>query len=108
MTRQETDQKIKSIVDEIVKNYKPDKIFLFGSFAWGNPTEDSDIDLFVVKKSEKPSIKMMQEIYELIFDQGGAVDVLVYTPEQLERRKEIGDPFVLKIINNGKLLYATK
>jgi len=37
---------------------------------------------------------------------GGAIDILVYTPEQIERRKKINDPFILKIINEGKLLYA--
>ncbi|MEK7664776.1 MAG: nucleotidyltransferase domain-containing protein [Patescibacteria group bacterium] len=102
------EKEIKKTTDVIVEKYQPEKIYLFGSFAWGNPTKDSDIDLFVVKKSEKPTIKMMQEVYEIIFGVGGPVDVLVYTPEQLERRKELGDPFVLKIINNGKLLYATK
>lgn len=102
------EKEIKKITDVIVEKYQPEKIYLFGSFAWGTPTKDSDVDLFVVKRSKKSSIEMMQEVYEIIFGVGGAVDVLVYTPEQLERRKELGDPFVLKIINNGKLLYATK
>lgn len=108
MTRQEIDQRIKSIIDEIAKNYKPDKIFLFGSFAWGNPTKDSDIDLLVIKKSEKPILEMIKDVYKIVFKKGEAVDVLVYTPEQLEKRKKINDPFILNIINNGKLLYAGK
>ncbi|MEK7658313.1 MAG: nucleotidyltransferase domain-containing protein [Patescibacteria group bacterium] len=108
MTEQENEQKIKSIVDKITEEYKPEKIFLFGSFAWGNPTKDSDIDLFVVKKSDKSTLEMMKDVYNIIFEKGEAVDVLVYTPEQLEKRKKIGDPFILKIINNGKLLYGTK
>ncbi|KKQ21622.1 MAG: hypothetical protein A3G45_02780 [Candidatus Staskawiczbacteria bacterium RIFCSPLOWO2_12_FULL_37_15] len=106
MTKQETEQKIKSISDKIVAEYKPEKIILFGSFAWGNPTKDSDIDLLVVKKSNKSTLEMMRDIYEIIFDKGEAVDVVAYTPEQLEKRKKIGDPFVLNIINNGKILYA--
>lgn len=108
MTKQEADQKIQNVVDKIAKEYKPEKIFLFGSFAWGKPDKNSDIDLFVVKKSSKSTLEMIKDIYNIIFDEGEAVDVLVYTPEQLEKRKKIGDPFVFKIINNGKLLYGTK
>ena len=44
---------IKAMVDRIVKNYKPEKIILFGSFALGKPNIDSDIDLFVECKEEK-------------------------------------------------------
>ncbi len=51
---------------------------------------------------------MVRDIYRIIFKKGEAVDILVYTPEQLERRKKLNDPFVLDIINNGKLLYARK
>jgi len=102
------EKEIKRITDVIVEKYQPEKIYLFGSFAWGTPTKNSDVDIFVVKRSKKSSIEMMQEVYEIIFGVSGAVDVLVYTPEQLEIRKELGDPFVLRIINNGKLLYATK
>ncbi|MEK7562351.1 MAG: nucleotidyltransferase domain-containing protein, partial [Patescibacteria group bacterium] len=88
--------------------YKPEKIILFGSFAWGEPNENSDIDLLIVKKSNKPNIEMMKDVYRIIFRQGEAVDVLVYTPEQFERRKKIGDPFIAKIINKGKILYGTR
>lgn len=108
MTEKEINQKIKNVVDEIVKEYKPEKIILFGSFAWGKPTKDSDIDLFVVKKSDKSTLEMTKDVYEIIFDKGEAVDVLVYTPDQLEKRKKLGDYFVLNIINNGKLLYVAK
>ena len=47
-------QKLKEITDKIVKEYKPEKIILFDSYAWGKPQEWSDIDLFVVKKQKNP------------------------------------------------------
>ncbi|OGZ84885.1 MAG: hypothetical protein A2599_03030 [Candidatus Staskawiczbacteria bacterium RIFOXYD1_FULL_39_28] len=102
----EITDKIKNISDKIVAEYKPEKIILFGSFAWGNPTKDSDIDLLVVKKSDKSPFDRVRDVYRIIFSMGGAIDILVYTPEQIERRKKINDPFILKIINEGKLLYA--
>lgn len=108
MEKQEINQKIQGIADEIATKYDPEKIILFGSFAWGEPDSDSDIDLFVVKKSDKTALEMMKDVYKIIFEKGEAVDVLVYTPEQLERRKKLGDPFVLRIINSGRLLYGAK
>lgn len=108
MEKQEIDQKIQGIADEIAAKYDPEKIILFGSFAWGEPDSDSDVDLFIVKKSDKTALEMMKDVYKIIFEKGEAVDVLVYTPEQLERRKKLGDPFVLRIINSGRLLYGAK
>ncbi|MEK7080416.1 MAG: nucleotidyltransferase domain-containing protein [Patescibacteria group bacterium] len=100
--------KLAGIVKQIVAEYDPEKIILFGSFAWGKPTEYSDFDLLVIKNSDKSNFEMVRDIYRIIFKKGEAVDILVYTPEQLERRKKLNDPFVLDIINNGKLLYARK
>ena len=100
--------KLAGIVKQIVAEYDPEKIILFGSFAWGKPTEYSDFDLLVIKNSDKSNFEMVRDIYRIIFKKGESVDILVYTPEQLERRKKLNDPFVLDIINNGKLLYARK
>lgn len=46
-------QKLKKVTEKIVKEYKPEKIILFGSHAWGKPSRDSDVDLFIVKNSKK-------------------------------------------------------
>ncbi len=106
MVNQITEEKINDIVETIAKEYQPEKIILFGSFAWGQPHQDSDIDLLVIKKSNKTALEMMREVCRITLRSGEALDVLVYTPERLEKRKNMGDPFVLKIINQGKVLYA--
>ena len=108
MTKKETEQKIKDIIDKIVVNYNPDKIFLFGSFAWGNPTKDSDIDLLIIKKTSGSSRKLAQEIDESLFEREMPIDILVYSPKYLEERLSLGDFFIKKIVKDGKLLYATK
>lgn len=100
-----TQEKIKKISDKIVENYKPEKIILFGSYAWGNPGPDSDIDLFVVKETNKNIFERNREVNRILFGSDMAIDVLVYTPEQLNKRKQMGDPFINKIINNGKVIY---
>ena len=108
MTRQDIDRKIKNISDKIAMEYKPEKIILFGSFAWGKPTKDSDIDLLIVKKAEKSSRKLAQEIDNSLFEREMPIDILVYSPKYLEERLSLGDFFIKKIIKDGKLLYATK
>lgn len=46
-------EEIKKITTKIVKKYKPEKIILFGSFTWGKPTKDSDVDLLIIKNIKK-------------------------------------------------------
>lgn len=99
-------KKIKEIADKIVKEFQPEKIILFGSYAWGKPGPDSDVDLFVVKEEKRSKIEMMRKVYDVIYGSGEAVDVLVYTPKQIEKRKKLGDPFVMNILNNGRILYG--
>ncbi len=106
MTKETSEQKIKEIVDKIVTEYQPEKIILFGSFAWGNPTKDSDIDLFIVKKSDKTTIERAQDVGRIIFNKGEAVDILVYTPEEVEKSiNEYKNLFIEDIMRNGKVLY---
>ena len=106
MNKTTVEQKIQAIVDKIVKEYQPEKIILFGSWAWGEPHEDSDVDFFIVKESDKDVIERMREVYKIIFGSGIPTDVLVYTPHQTEQRLNLGDPFLKKIFNSGKILYA--
>lgn len=96
---------IDTIVQRIAKEYQPDKIILFGSRASGQARQDSDIDLFIIKQSTKNMIERMREVYPLLADVQMAVDVLVYTPEQVSKRTAMGDPFVRNILSEGKLLY---
>ncbi len=93
---------LKVIRNKIVKEFKPEKIILFGSRAWGNSTKDSDIDLFIVKKS-KNTRKTATKIDVALFPRTFAMDVLVYTPEQVKKRKN--HLFIKKILEKGKRLY---
>ena len=98
-------RKIKEGVDTIVTNYKPEKVYLFGSFAWGEPTEDSDVDILIIKRTEKDRIKRQLEVRRLIKGKL-PVDILVYTPKEVEERLEMRDFFIEDIVSKGKLLYA--
>ncbi|MEK7658317.1 MAG: nucleotidyltransferase domain-containing protein [Patescibacteria group bacterium] len=108
MTTQEAEQKIKNIVDKIALEYKPEKIILFGSFAWGKPNQDSDVDLFVVKQSKKKRIDRERELRLKLFGYNfPAMDILIYTPEEVEKSvNEYKNLFIEDILRNGKVIYA--
>jgi len=102
------DEVIKKIVDILIKEYHPDKIILFGSYAYGKPTEDSDIDLLIIKESDKKRrVDRFVEVQSLIYSKEARIPVfpLVLTKEELEERLSIGDDFIEEIITKGKVLY---
>ena len=103
------DKKLKEITSKIVREHQPEKIILFGSYAWGNPGPDSDVDLFVVKKTDRSSREVAREISRSIFPRPFPLDILVYTPSEIEKKiKEDRNLFIEDIINNGKVLYGEK
>ena len=104
-----TQEKIREVADKIVKEYKPEKIILFGSYAWGKPGLDSDVDLFIVKKTNRSSREIAREISQAIFPRQFPLDILVYTPSEVERKiKEDRNLFIEDIINNGEVLYEKR
>ncbi|HAM88371.1 MAG: polymerase beta domain protein region protein [Candidatus Falkowbacteria bacterium GW2011_GWC2_38_22] len=108
MTTRVKNNELKKIVSVIKEKYKPEKIILFGSLAWGKATEDSDIDLFVVKNTKKARRERNRDVSRLLIDRKVAVDILVYTPSEVKERRRLGDFFIENILNSGKLLYAKK
>lgn len=108
MDRAENEEKIRQIVEKIVKEYQPEKIILFGSWAWGETHEDSDVDLLVVKKSGKGRLERERELRSLLYDHGlPPMDILVYTLEELETGiNQNRNLFLEDIIRNGRVLYT--
>jgi predicted nucleotidyltransferase len=99
------DEEIENIIEQIVRLYKPDKVILFGSLAEGQIHESSDIDLFIIK-SDVPEmgVDRIRQLDRLI-KYRLATDFIVYKPDELDRRLQMGDPFVKNIIDKGKVLY---
>jgi predicted nucleotidyltransferase len=99
---------IMNMVDCLVDKYSPTKIILFGSYAEGNPTQDSDIDLLIVKDTEERFIDRWCMVHEILSGTHPSIpiDTLVLTPKELEKRLFIGDQFIANIIENGRVLYA--
>lgn len=94
-----------SVSQQLVKLYKAEKIILFGS-AVKNPELANDLD-FLILKSNVPNqgLERMRQVRNLITKKLAA-DFLVLTPLEFEQRKSLNDPFILNIINNGRVLYG--
>ena len=106
MNQKSVDEKIKAVVDTIVRTFGPEKIILFGSHAWGTPTEDSDVDLFIVKDSKLPRRERQRELRHRIYPPNVPLDLLVFTPHEMQERLSMGDLFIRDIVENGKPLYV--
>jgi predicted nucleotidyltransferase len=104
-------EEVKTILSEIIeklkRDYKPLGITLFGSYAYGNPTEDSDIDLLILKDTKNRSVDRFVQVKRIIYNPNCKIPVspLVYTPEELKERLRIGDDFLKEIIQKGVVLY---
>lgn len=102
----EVQNKIREIAARIAQKFHPRKIILFGSWARGNPTPDSDVDLLIVADTDNPR-KLAREIDGHIFPRRFPLDVLVYPTQGLARRVAIGDFFVNEMLAQGKVLYES-
>ena len=100
-------QIIQTWLDEAVKRlqveFDPEKIILFGSWACGEATRRSDIDLFVVCHCDLRPIDRIGRALDLLIDAPRAVDAIVYTPEELSRCRH--RPFISQLLSEGKVLY---
>jgi len=101
------EQKIREITDKIVRGYQPEKIVLFGSWAWGTPHQDSDVDLLIIKEGDTSRIEREREVRALLFLCGVPLDILVYAPRELERSiNNNRNLFLEDIVRNGRILYS--
>ncbi len=99
---------IHEIVRQLVENYQPQQIILFGSLAYGNPNEDSDIDLLIIKDTPETPLARRVHVRRLVSDPERRIPFspLVLTPDELNTRLSLGDPFYQEILLRGKVLYA--
>ena len=98
---------VNQVVEQIVKNFKPQKIILFGSYARGNPHPESDLDLLVIIDTPLKEGKLSLEIRHNLGVMFG-LDLIVYKPQHLKDRVEMGDWFLRDILKEGKVLYESR
>ena len=97
--------KLQKAIALLAKQFQPEKVILFGSWAYGEPNSDSDVDLCVIKNTLNTR-SLAREIDSSLFPRPFPIDLLVMTPKQVNDRLAINDYFVTEIVQKGKLLYA--
>lgn len=99
---------IRRYARHIAARFRPERIILFGSYAYGTPTPDSDVDLLVVmptRNQVEQAVLIDESLSNEGIEPGFALDLLVRTPATLERRLHMGDWFIKEIMTRGKVLY---
>lgn len=96
--------KIRRYCDAIAREFKPDRIVVFGSYAYGSPTPDSDVDVMVIMPLTRSRVRPSLQIRRRI-SAGFPVDILVRTPREIAQRLRWGDSFITEVISRGRILY---
>lgn len=102
-----TQEQISEIIKRIVGNFKPQRIILFGSYANGTPTEESDLDLLVIKDSDIPSRLQNRKVRRILSDLRIPVDVIVKTSEEFQTYKDIIGTIIYPASKYGKVIYES-
>ena len=95
--------RIKAITERLKKEYKAEKVILFGSYARGEETVDSDIDFLIIAPTQEKFFHRMASVRRIIRDlrSGLPVAPIVLTSEELKERVRIGDQFIKEILEKG-------
>src|SRR5207253_342954 len=100
----ELEETIQDVCGQIVRNFSPHKVILFGSYAYGTPNDDSDVDLLVIMPYNGSELQKMADVRKSIRTRI-PLDVLVKTPEQIEKDVSSGNFFTCEIMERGIMLY---
>jgi predicted nucleotidyltransferase len=98
---------IRAFVRRIVAEFKPRRVILFGSYAYGTPTVDSDVDLLVVFSGRGTAVDRSLDI-RLRIPRPFALDLLTRTSEELDRRLAMNDWFMREVVEKGRVLYDSR
>jgi len=99
------DDVLVEIVRRIVEVADPERIILFGSYAYGKPRGESDLDILVVMDSDLPRYKRSVPIYKALADLLIPMDILVYTPQEIEDWSDVPQAFITSILRKGRVIY---
>jgi predicted nucleotidyltransferase len=100
-----TEEVLQAMVHRLVTGLHPCKIILFGSYGYGTPTADSDVDLLVILDTLVRPMDRYLRVSHLLRPRPFPLDLLVKTPEEIAQALDRNDPFMREIIAQGRVLY---
>lgn len=96
---------IKNSARRIGDRLHPQRIVLFGSYAYGKPNADSDVDLLIIFRERKKITERYRKISKILEPRPFPIDILIRSSQEIRDRLKQGDHFIKQIIENGKVLY---
>lgn len=96
---------LRPAIQKVVSELKPEKVILFGSYAYGYPNQHSDVDLLIVMKTKASLKDRSWAVSSLLLPRPFPVDILVKTPQEIQQALKSGDFFIKEILTRGKVLY---
>jgi len=96
---------LRPAIQKIVSELRPEKIILFGSYAYGTPNPNSDVDLLIVMKTRASPKDRSWAVSRLLLPRPFPVDILVKTPKEVSEALASGDFFIKEILTRGQVLY---
>jgi len=107
-----TDQVLEEMVQAIVREVDPERIYLFGSYARGEPGPDSDVDFLVVEREpfgpERSRLNELTRLYSALVHFHAPIDVLVYSRDEVARRRGWRNHVIARAMREGRLLYERR
>ena len=99
---------LQTIVEKLLVEYKPRQVILFGSYAYGVPGPDGDVDLLIIKDTSERFIERRMFVRRVLSDPKRTLplEILVLTPDEVAGRLRAGDQFLREIMEKGEALYA--
>lgn len=99
---------LEHVTKTIVERFRPKRIMIFGSHARGEAGPDSDLDLFIEMDTPRPPPERAIEVSELFGPRPWPMDIVVYTPEELRRLRNVNGTLMSVIEKEGKVLYEQR
>mgnify|MGYP003756494931 CR=1 FL=1 len=99
------DQLLQEMVTRIREAVQPERIVLFGSRARGTERPESDFDLLVIKESDEPRYRRSAPLYTKLADLPAEVEIVVYTPEEVQEWSNVPQAFISTVLREGRVLY---
>ena len=100
------EQRIKKVAERIGTAAGAERVVLFGSYARGDASRHSDVDLMVIAESDLPRHKRSRQLHLMFKPYPFAMDILVYTPREVQSEREFELSFISRVLREGRRLYG--
>ena len=103
-----TPRLLREVTQKVIQAFRPKTIILFGSYAYGKPTSDSDLDLLIVMESRDRAAERIRKVSDLFDPRPLPMDFIVLTPGEVRHRLSGFDPFLEEVLEKGQMLYGSE